>query len=260
MKRKMLLLGMVLALTLGMSTVSHAAGEPTVEFTADSRLVYSNVSKEDGSNVSLGDTFEGMIAGETREQKIIIQNNNSHTVDFYMNAEALEALEEAGKSAGGAYTVRLALDGVALYDSTVGGSSGADGSYADSTKGILEVNEGALQDTVFLVTLAKGGSAELSFTVGLDGESITNDYSNALGKFGFDFLVAYNDPAGTVTVERVERKSLEPREEVIETVKNVVVAVKTGDPAAIGALAGLLVLGIIIVFAAGRKKKTEETK
>lgn len=259
MKRKILLLCMALAAAFGMGSVSHGADAPTVEFTTEDKLIYRNVSDE-GGNVSLGDTFTGMIAGETREQKIVLQNHNSHTVDFYMNAEALEALEETGKSAGGAYDISLVLDGTTLYDSTVGGSEKTGESYAQSTKGILEMNEGALQDMVYLVTLKTGERAELIFSVGLDGETITNDYSNALGKFGFDFLVAYNDPAGTVTVEKVVRKSREPRVEVVETVKNVVVAVKTGDPAAIGALAGLLMLGIVIVFAAGRKKKTEETE
>lgn len=252
---------MAAVLILGAGTVSHAAEGPTVEFTADNKLVY-NIAKEDGNNVNLGDTFEGMAPGETREQKIIIVNNNSHRVDFYMNAEAIEALEVAGRSAGGAYDISLKLNDTTLYDSTVGGSTQDTGNYEDSEKGFLEVNDGSLKDTVFLVTLEKGGRAELTFTVGLDGESITNttgnDYSNALGKFGFDFLVAYNDPAGTVTVERVERKTTEPRLEVVETVKDVVIAVKTGDPAAIGTLLVILLLGIGIVVMAGRKKNTEK--
>ncbi len=261
MKKIMLLFGMAAVLMGSIKSVSYAAEKPTVEFTADNKLVY-NISREDGSNVNLGNTFEGMAPGETREQKIEIVNNNSHRVDFYMNAEALEALEVAGKSAGGAYDISLKLDDTVLYDSTVGGSVQDAGNISDSEKGFLEMNDGSLKNTVFLVTLEKGEHAELIFSVGLDGESITNttenDYSNALGKFGFDFLVAYNDPAGTVTVERVERKTTEPRLEVVETVKDVVVAVKTGDPAAIGTLLAILALGVFIVVFAGRKKKKDE--
>lgn len=261
MKKKFSILGLTAMLMLGMSTTVYASG--SVTFTEKNEL---NMSSTD-----LGTEFKDMAPGETKSQTVTISNSNPKSVDFYMQTEALRALEETNNASGGAYKIKLELskDGTnsVLYDSSLGGAmTETTGNILVDDQGILGLNASEIgTDTTFLATLKNGQSANLILTVGLDGESIRNadlqnTYKNATGILGMEFLVAYRDPETKqiVTVNRVVTQASTPMRNVVQTFKNVVVAVKTGDTSAIGIFAGLLAAGTIILMITGRKKKTEE--
>lgn len=263
MKKRILAFTMA-ALMLGASALPVLAeGEPTVTFTQNKKLEYSNVTTE-GSNVNLGSTFEGVAPGEERSQTIIIKNENSRTADFYMSAAAIQELEKSRAEAKGAgYEIKLTAGNSVLYDSKLGGY-GADNENAASNEGIREMNE-ALDEDILIATLSRGQQTAVVLDIYFDGEAMDNtariDYSNAFGQLEFNFKVGYEDPTGTKPVYKVITKEGEKKivKRLVEIVEEVVPlsAVATGDGAMIGVGALVLVAGILLVVI-GKKKKTEE--
>ena len=65
MKKSIITVLLTAALLTAPAAGVRAQGEPTVAFTADNRLEYSNVTEENGT-VNLGDAFQNVAPGETR--------------------------------------------------------------------------------------------------------------------------------------------------------------------------------------------------
>lgn len=263
MKKSILALGIAFTV-LSMNVMpAQAAGDATVSFTEDNKLEYSNVIT-DGSNVNLGSAFEGVAPGETRSQTITVQNNNSKTADFYMSAEAVEALERNTATAKGAgYEIKLTAGDTTLYDSTVGGY-GAGSESAASTTGIEGMNS-ALEDYILIATLANGETTEVVLTITFDGEAMDNttaiDYSWAEGQLAFEFKAGYEDPTGTTTVYKTVTQKGQTKyvKNLVEIFEEAVPlsAVATGDASLIGVGVVVLLAGILLVVI-GKRKKVEE--
>lgn len=263
MKKKVLLFGLIAIFTLGNVLTANAEGSAsaTVTFRADGKLVFEGT--EGGK---LGTSFEGIAPGETATQTITMKNENKKTVDFYMDASALQALEDGKAAAKGAgYEIKLRVGDEMLYDSTAGGY--ASNSAEGSTEGIKSMNEGALEGYVLVATLAKGQTKDIHLSIYFDGEAMDNsstgiDYSDAFGQLGFAFQVAYEDPAGPTVVTKTITKTGETKivKRLVEIIEEKIPlgAVATGDNALIGVGAAVLALGIILIIVAGRKKKVEE--
>lgn len=266
MKKKFMILAVAVALMTGNSLTVCAAGDATVTFTENEKIEYSGVGYYKDGTPKLGSAFEGMAPGEIREQVITIQNNNDKTVDFYMNASALQALEDSAKQAKGAgYEIKLTVGDTVLYDSNVGGyaSAGTEG----STEGIREMNEGALEGYMLIDTLSKKQAEKIKLSVFMDGEAMDNnsqavDYSNALGQFGFSFRVAYDEPdAPTVIYKEVTRKGgTNYVKQIVEIIEERVplAAVATADPAMIGGGIAVMLSGILLVVVAAKRNKKGE--
>lgn len=266
MKKKVITLAMAVALMMGSSLTVCAAENATVTFTENEKIEYSGVTFYDDGTPKLGTSFEGMAPGESAEQVITIQNSNDKTVDFYMNANALQALEDSTAQARGAgYEIKLTVGDDVLYDSNVGGyaNAGAEG----SDEGIKEMNEGALEGYVLIDTLAQGESEEIKLSVFIDGEAMDNDsqavdYSNAFGQFGFSFQVAYEEPeAPTVIYKEVTQKGeTNYVTQIVEIIEERVplASVATADPAMIGFGVVVMLSGILMVVIAAKRNKKEE--
>lgn len=258
MKKKLLLLGTTLMMTFGLSMNAYAAdANETVTFTSDKNLEYSN-----GGN--LGDAFVGMAPGQSKEVTIDVVNKNSITADFYVQTEDIKALEQAVNASGGAYDIKLSMingsNSTVLYDSTLGGATGSQDNAVGSAEGIAEMKN--LEDNTYLATLKNGEQVQLVLDFTMDGESITNatanNYSNAEGQIGFQFLVAYDTEGNRVIVNRkdlVEYQTGSRKQNFVTTVKNVVVAVKTGDTTAIIPMVAILAAGLFLLAVTGKKKK-----
>lgn len=268
MKKRFITLAMAVVLMFGSTMTVSAAGNATVTFTENEKLEYSGVTFYDDGTPKLGTSFEGIAPGETAEQTITVLNGNEKTVDFYMNANALQALEESTEKAQGAgYVIKLSVGDTVLYDSNVGGyaSEGATG----SKEGILEMNEGALEGYVLIATLAQGESEEINLSIFFDGEAMDNDsqavdYSDAFGQLGFSFQVTYDEPEAPTVIynEVVEKGETKYVTEIVEVIEERIplAAVATGDAATIGVGVLVMLSGILMVVLASKKnrKKTEE--
>ena len=260
MRKGLLILGLTAVLVFGIEKTVYAAG--SVQFTEQNELKISS---------NLGEEFVGMAPGQTVDQTITISNQNGRTAEFYMNTKALQALEDSNTANGGAYNIQLQIEKngskISLYGSSLGGAAtGTDDKIVGDEKGILNMNSsGIASDTTYLTTLGSGESVNLILTIGLDGESIRNadgnTYAKALGELGMSFLVAYRDPVTgqTVTINKVVKQASTPTANVVQTFKNVVVAVKTGDHTTIGALIMMIAVGIGLIVLTGKRKKTGET-
>lgn len=247
MKKKSGILGMLLALFLGLGTVSLAAdAEPTVTFDGK-QIVHSNYDVTD-----FGDAFDNMLPSETRTQEILLKNADQRAIDFYMSAQVLKSLQEIGAD-NAFYHVSLDLvqngistriygDGQELV--TVGGSN-------NGARGLKELDDSL--DTYYLLAVMKAGeTAKLQLTVELDGESGDNVYMARDGKIQFDFRVQYDDPKApeVITVKG------DPVVHVVKKVQTIYRGVKTGDQAPIAIFVGALVFAaILILLVLLRRKK-----
>lgn len=262
MKNKLIMLAMT-AVLLGNTMTVCAAENATVTFTEDKKLEYTGVEYYEDGTPKLSTSFEGIAPGESAQQTITIENANERTVDFYMDASALQALEESAEQARGAgYDIQLTVGDTVLYNSNVGGyaSEGA----AGSESGIMEINEGALDGYVMIATLAQGESTDVNMTIFFDGEAMDNDsqaidYSNTFGQLGFSFQVAYEDPEGPTIVyneitQKGETNYIKQLVEIIEE-RVPLSVVATGDTAMIGIGILVLVAGVVLIVAAEKKKK-----
>ena len=258
MYKKILMLVFTMVLVFGLSLNAYAA--ETVTFTSNSKLIYQN-ENENTEKIYLGDEFIGMAPGETKEQIIIIKNDNEQTAKFYVSANAIRTIEERvysymeGNSAeNGLISFSLRVNNnYPFYDKKT---------FVPKNNKYLNFNEliKDLDDDTYIATLKKGESINLIISVGLDGKTIENveenDYSNAKGTIEFDFSVSYDTPTNEVVVDKqTENTSLT----VFNTkVANTIAAIKTRDTTPIFALSAILVIGIILLFLTGKKKKSLE--
>lgn len=258
MKRRILAIIMAVVTMAGASMTAFADGNATITFTQNKELEYGSAASADGT-VNLGDAFKGVAPGETRSQTITLTNANDITVDFYMSTEVLQALEESKDAAMGAgYDIILSAGGKELYNSTLGGYNA---SGEGSTSGLGDMNA-SLGEDVLIATLAKGETADVVLQITFDGESMGStgdaDYTNALGKLSFDFKAGYEEPTGIteeyVTVE--EKGETTYITTIVE--ERVPLAAQTGDNTMLLGALLILVGGIVLFVATGKKKKAEE--
>ncbi len=202
MKKKILGLLLVAGLVASMPMAAYGEKLPgsskwKVSFT-EAKEMESNFKATD-----LDEVIYGMQPGDTAVLKMNLENENPAATDWYMTNKILYSLEdrsENSETGGGAYTYRLVYtnkDGEknVLFDSdTVGG------------EGESEVGEGlkqatnALDDYLYLDTLATGDKGSLTLRVGLDGETQGNDYQDTLADLQMQFAVELNDsPPATAT-------------------------------------------------------------
>lgn len=266
MLKKIVTVGLVCTLVLGGSFTVCAEENATVTFTTESKLEYDGVEFYEDGTPKLSTAFEGIAPGETVKQTITMANANDKTVDFYMNADALQALEESAAQARGAgYDIQLSVGDTVLYDSKVGGY--ANENAAGSSEGILAMNEGALEGYVMVATLAKGETEDINMTIYFDGEAMDNnsqavDYSNTFGQLGFSFRVSYEEPEGPTVIynEVVKKGETKYTTKIVEIIEEKVplASVVTGDNTVLFGGILVLLLGVSMIVFAGKKRNEEE--
>ncbi len=258
MKRKIIISVMAFAMMICLGNTAYASGTPTVQFTSDNNLSYTNQS-------GITSVFQGMLPGVTENLDITLQNNNSKTASYYIAAKDIEALTMNTESAKtGAYDVVVTVGTTQIYNSTIGGDFTDEDGY-QNTGGLEELD--ALQDWVYLVTLSSGQTADLRFALTMDGVSNGDAYQESAGSIDFNFAVAYNEAPGSTTYNNIVYTKGAAKKNIITTIQDVfvplasgVAAVKTGDPAALGVLTAMGVIGFTGLILTRKKKNTEESK
>ena len=258
MRKKIIMSVMAVTMMLCFGATAQASGTPTVQFTSDNNLSYTNQS-------AISNVFHGMLPGVTENLDITLQNSNSNTASYYIAAKDIQALTTNTESAKtGAYDVVVTVGTTQIYNSTVGGNFTIGDGY-QSTGGLEELD--ALQDWVYLATLSPGQSTNLRFALTMDGVSNGDAYQESSGSIDFDFAVAYNEAPGSTTTNNIVYSKGAVKKNIITTIQDVfvplasgVTAVKTGDPAAIGTLTAIGLVGISGLLLTRKKKNTEESK
>lgn len=259
MKKKTLLFGLIMVLTMGFTTVAAAEeADKTVVLTEDDQIEYKD-GKADISNA-----FQEMAPGDTKTVTIRVQNDNSHTASFFISQETLNYFEEKENASGGAYTYDLKVgtknddSAVSLLDTVAGGY---DSSLSADTQGLSDITE--LEDYQYFAELGTGEYINVYLTLTIDGEGFDStdvvNYENAVGELEFNFRAYYKDREPVVITNTVTEK--EPDTiitKVIDQVVKMAGEVKTGDSIMTAVLfGGVLVVGVLLIVIALKKRKAE---
>lgn len=195
MRKKILGLLLVAGLVASMpmaayAETSHGSSKWKVSFT-ENKEMETNFKSSD-----LDEVIYGMQPGDTAVLKMNLENQNATTTDWYMTNKILYSLEDRSQNSetgGGAYTYKLVYadkDGKknVLFDSETVGGEGA----SKAGEGLRQATD-ALEDYMYLDTLAKGQRGSLTLQVGLDGETQGNDYQDTLADLQMNFAVELNE-------------------------------------------------------------------
>ena len=197
MKKKLRnhLLGFFLSAGLVVSMPMAAYGETSygssdwnVSFTEDNKMESTFRSSD------LDETIYGMQPGDNAVVELSLKNENAAATNWYMTNKVLYSLEDRSANSGtngGAYTYKLTYtdkngEENSLFDSDTIGGEGSEESGAG--EGLHQATN-ALEEYLYLDTLAKGDKGRITLEVELDGETQGNDYQNTLADLQMNFAV-----------------------------------------------------------------------
>ena len=164
----------------------YTAGDGWKTWYADGKME-SNFASSDVA-ASIG----GLLPGDSVTIGVTLENQDKRGTDWYMTNEVLYSLEDRSANAatgGGAYTYRLTYtdkkgqETVLFSSDTIGGDN-----VSEAGEGLHAATD-ALEDYLYLDTLAKGDMGYVTLEVALDGETQGNDYQNTLADLQMNFAV-----------------------------------------------------------------------
>lgn len=156
-------------------------GESGWEVTFNGKKMESNFT-----SAKMGDEINAMQPGDSVELTISLKNSFNGQADWYMKNEVLNALEDAGDAAGGAYDYLLTYTDVSGKKTTLYSSEkfGGDGRF----NGVgLHGATMTLEDYFYLDRMGNNEKGTVKLKVALDGETLVNDYQNTYAKLQMDF-------------------------------------------------------------------------
>lgn len=230
-------LGAAAAFTAVTAFAEDRQGASGWQVTFDGKNMESNFTSSDISDEAIA-----MQPGDSVELTITLKNNYDGEVDWYMKNEVLEALEDAGKSEGGAYDYLLTYTDTkgelsTLYSSEKFGGEGRIGGVG------LHGAANTLEDYFYLDRMGKGETGVVKLKVALDGETLVNDYQNTLAKLQMDFATELAGSEG-------QRQRLVKTGDESKTLLFVILLFVSGM--------GLLIGAMFMLRDSQRKKETAE--
>lgn len=277
MKKKILVLLLAAGLTLALPMAANAE---KLSGSSKWRVSFSEAKKMETNFKSkdLDEVIYGMQPGDTAVLKMNLENENSTTTNWYMTNRILYSLEDRSQNSdasGGAYTYRLVYTDkdnkkTVLFDSDTVGGEGA----SEAGEGLRQATN-ALDDYLYLDTLARGEKGSLTLRVGLDGETQGNDYQDTLADLQMNFAVELNEqgnpPAtptnrpGATPRPGVPTQPARPGTETLLDPSTPTAMVQTGDDTEINKyiIAACISGGVLLVLsiygqAVRRKQRGEE--
>ena len=248
MKRK--LRGVSLAAALVLLLVSSLTAFAEDRQGASGWQVSFNGKRMDSNftSASIVNDVNDLLPGDSVELTISLKNDFNGTADWYMKNEVLDALEDAGNAAGGAYDYLLTYTDAAGQTSTLYSSEKFGGDGRINGVGLHGATN-TLEDYFYLDRMEGSASGTVKLKVALDGETLVNNYQNTFARLQMDFATELVESGQTPGTPGTPGRTI-----------------KTGDEARItlylalmfAAGTGLLVVGIIMLKK--RQKKEEQTE
>ena len=223
MKKKIGMFGMILTLVFGMSMGVCAAETPTATFDGSEEIQYNYDDVE-----NFGTAFENMLPGVPYEGTIQLKNVGEKEANFYMDTEVVSTLLGVDNVKDTSYRVSLSVGDNVLVgydaesDAVTGAIVGGEG-----TTGLEELNK-TLPEYPLVATLKPGETADVVLTIQPDAEETDNAYISSLGRVEFRFKVS-----------------------------DVSDSVITGDNYVMYISIAVIVVGLILFFVLGRRKKEQ---
>lgn len=194
-----LCLAAILTITAALPVYAQAPNEPHTEYGESGwQVTFTNKQKmvSNFKTSDLNDEVSKMQPGDRVVLTMRLKNEDSNETDWYMTNKVLDSLEastQASAANGGAYSYRLTYQNPKgeeslLYDSERVGGENESRSRAAARIGLEEATA-ALEDYFILDTLKKGESGIITLIVGLDGETLVNDYQDTLADLTMNFAV-----------------------------------------------------------------------
>ena len=253
-----------LALAFGMTMNVSAAEVQSVGL--DEKLTVSFQGTEMLSNFTAEDInaqIGNVLPGGSVTIQVEVQNDSQDDTDWYMKNEVLKSFEEANAASGGAYTYELVYtpeggsEQVLYSNDTIGGEREAAGSQGgEVSQGLMMVNDGYF----YLDAMTPGKKGTVRLTVSLDGETLTNDYSDSQAAINLAFAVERTTKTVHNVTVREERTVYETGDpEIIIDDNAIPLAPRTGDESLLqAALAGMTGVLLIAVFFGYQMKNRKE--
>lgn len=174
--------------------------------------------------------------GDTMHLQVAITNTTGKQADWYMTNEVVRSFEENSQANGGAYSYMLSYvdpqgEETVLYNSSsLGGEADSD----EEKQGLAQAENDAY---FYLDRLGEGDRGTVVMTIGLDGETLINDYQATLAQLKLNFAVKEVPTAGggggggnTVTYEYLQEDAVPLTGTLIDLLGgDVVTSPKTGD-------------------------------
>ncbi len=142
--------------------------------------------KSNFSAANMGDEINAMQPGDSVELTISLKNGFNGQADWYMKNEVLNALEDAGDAAGGAYDYLLTYTDVSGKTTTLYSSEKFGGDGRINGVGLHGATT-TLEDYFYLDRMGNNEKGTVKLKVALDGETLVNDYQNTYAKLQMDF-------------------------------------------------------------------------
>ncbi len=144
------------------------------------------------TSANIGDEINAMQPGDSVELTITLRNAFNGKADWYMKNEVLQALEDAGNAAGGAYDYLLTYTDTAGEISTLYSSEKFGGDGRINGVGLHGATK-TLDDYFYLERMGKNSKGTVKLKVALDGETLVNNYQNTYAKLQMDFATELVD-------------------------------------------------------------------
>ena len=196
MKRK--LRGVSLAAALVLLLVSSLTAFAEDRQGASGWQVSFNGKRMDSNftSASIVNDVNDLLPGDSVELTISLKNDFNGTADWYMKNEVLDALEDAGNAAGGAYDYLLTYTDAAGQTSTLYSSEKFGGDGRINGVGLHGATN-TLEDYFYLDRMEGSASGTVKLKVALDGETLVNNYQNTFARLQMDFATELVESAQT---------------------------------------------------------------
>lgn len=247
MKKQLLVLGLVLGLCMGTSSVAYAAQIPVVSLTEQEQFEYYMDSDEKSRvNHLVLTQFAGMTEGDMRTQTIRLHNNSTHSANFYITSSTISALQIHNLTSNGRYRFRLQV-GKSLPTAKSLLCTPAD-KRIDQMQKHPHYQE-KLSDFVYIATLDAGNEINLFLTFKIERDNQNklsqDDYVKMLEEIPIAFR-AYDHDAETVYVENTkEVYNIDSTELALEDD-----SVQSGDSFKYGLFGVILLAGVVFASVA----------
>lgn len=241
MKKKILLGLLLSALLMSNQFIVMAYDSPMIQFDGNLSENFQFSSNPD----SLTEKFSGMMPGESRSETFTIVNNDNREMKFFLNTQVLKDLGEDNKAIGAVYEITFEKDGEIFYKGTVGGENGS----------LVDLSGQRMGEDMLMATLNKGESCELRLTIGIDGDSMDNNYQDGIAQMQFSFS-AQERQGTTSKPSYIEEFLKDPVKQTI----NYLSSVATGDKtnlfiSIVGVFSSIL---LVCIFAIAKKQHNKE--
>lgn len=205
MKKRLLVIGLVLGLCMGTSSVAYAAQIPVVCLNNQEEFEYYKDSDEATQVSKLALTqFAGMAQGDTRTQTIRLRNGSEHRANFYITRATINALQIQNLTSDGTYQFRLQVgQSLPTAQSLLYLTSNPQKDSIQKS----QRHQNQLSNFVYLTTLDAGRDTYLYLTFKLDkrGENLLSeqDYMSMLEDIPIAFR-AYDHESDAVYMESTQ--------------------------------------------------------